>query len=67
MLILELFGYTAFKNERTGCFDPYSEQLELTQEKVFVIGVSCLGILVTFLTLLVFVKRRNTPIVSLSD
>ena len=53
--------------ERTGCLDPYTEQLELTQERFFVIGVSCLGIIATLLTLGVFVKRRNSPIVSLSD
>ena len=55
--------------ERTKCIDPYTRisRSELTGEKIFALTVSGVGMLMTLLTMTVFVRKRQTPIVKLSD
>ena len=54
--------------DRTGCLDPYTDlPLQFSSEKIFVISICCVGMIGTLLTLLVFLRQKNSPIVSLSD
>ncbi|XP_066919756.1 G-protein coupled receptor family C group 6 member A-like [Clytia hemisphaerica] len=55
--------------KRTACLDPYTNIFVSYQPKVFyIIGViSSVGSLTAILTLIIFVIKRNTPIVTTSD
>ena len=54
--------------DRTRCLDPYTDlPLQFSSEKIFVISICCVGMIGTLLTLLVFLRQKNSPIVSLSD
>ena len=54
--------------KRTACVDPYEEVLlESSSERYFVIAVCGIGLLTTLTTLIVFILKRNTPIVTLCD
>ena len=51
--------------DRTRCLDPYTDlPLQFSSEKIFVISICCVGMIGTFLTLLVFVRQKNSPILT---
>ena len=54
---------------RTACIDPYTNVfLDFSSKEFFIIGsASLLGILIVTLTLVTFIIKRNTPIVTTSD
>ena len=55
--------------KRTGCVDPYTEIKKnlKTPEQIFVLSLSGSGLIATLITMLTFIRKRKTPIVSLSD